>query len=165
MILSGGMCMIVLRNKFADISGYAIIDIEDANRCSSIKWSMTKDCYVTGKFQGKNVQLGRFILGVVDRDIEVDHRDRNHLDNRRMNLRECTSSQNSMNVGIKKNNTSGFKGVCFDATKKKWKASLLADGCVILNKRFNNLIDAVKAYNEAAKIYHGEFAYLNEVPQ
>lgn len=51
---------------------------------------------------------------------EVDHRNRNSLDNKWRNLREATHKQNSHNRGVNKNNTSGATGVFWYRRNKKW---------------------------------------------
>lgn len=52
----------------------------------------------------------------------VDHIDRNKLNNKIENLREATKSENNINSGFKKNNTSGYKGVYFHKQTQKWAA-------------------------------------------
>ena len=93
----------------------------------------------------------------------VDHKDtiRNH--NWIKNLRECTRYQNGYNRGPKKNNTSGYKGV----TKKclRWQSKISFEGKEIYLGLFICKHEAALAYNEAAKKYHGEFAYLNTLSQ
>ncbi len=91
----------------------------------------------------------------------VDHKDtiRNH--NWIENLRKCTRYQNGYNRGPKKDNTSGYKGV----TKKgnKWQSKISYEGKEIYLGVFICKHEAAYIYNEAARKYHGEFAYLNTV--
>jgi hypothetical protein len=54
--------------------------------------------------------------------LEIDHRDRDGLNNRPDNLRLATSTQNSANSKRQSNNTSGRKGVFFYKRTGKWKA-------------------------------------------
>lgn len=93
----------------------------------------------------------------------VDHRNRNTLDNQRKNLRLASCSENGANRGPQENNTSGYKGVTWDAERQKWKAQLKKNGRHVLQKRFDCLVDAAIAYNQAALQHFGEFAVLNPV--
>lgn len=54
----------------------------------------------------------------------IDHIDRNKLNNNIENLREVTDSENKYNSAKYKNNTSGYKGVCYSKQKKKWRAQI-----------------------------------------
>lgn len=60
--------------------------------------------------------LHHLIIGYPPTGKQVDHINRNKLDNRRENLRFVTPQQNLLNRAVK------AKGVCFDNTHKKWKA-------------------------------------------
>lgn len=51
---------------------------------------------------------------------EIDHINRDKLDNRAVNLRACTRSTNTLNVGLRSDNTSGVKGVSFKKESGKW---------------------------------------------
>lgn len=96
------------------------------------------------------------LLGTRD-GYEIDHKNRNSMDNRRENLRWATRMQNCHNTGSK--NKWGFKGVKSD--KGKWIARITANKQKIHLGTFPTPKDAAIAYNEAAIKYHGEFAYLN----
>lgn len=93
----------------------------------------------------------------------VDHIDGNPLNNCKNNLRICTQAENQMNRGKTKNNKSGCKGVYWAKQLKKWKSQI-----TINNKQkhlgyYNCPIEAAKAYNSAALLYHKEFAKLNTI--
>jgi hypothetical protein len=59
---------------------------------------------------------------------QVDHIDRNPLNNHISNLRWATIRQNILNQGIQSNNTSGHKGVGLCSTGKQWRARWFQDG-------------------------------------
>jgi len=110
--------------------------------------------------KSKMVYMHREIMGLACLGKEVDHEDRDGLNNRRSNLRIATRSQNGMNRKINKNNTSGYKGVYWHKQHQKWCAQIKINNKKIHLGYFDNKIDAVKARDEAAKKYHGEFARL-----
>lgn len=94
---------------------------------------------------------------------KIDHINRDRLDNRRHNLRAATKSQNGTNRGPNKNNTSGFKGVCWDKCNRLWETKIQVEGRYHKIGRYPTKTEAAKAYNEAAIKYFGAFAYLNKV--
>lgn len=87
-----------------------------------------------------------------------DHADRNALNNRKYNLRECTTTENSRNKNIISTNTSGFTGVCWDKANNKWIVQIGVNNKTIYIGRFINKEDAIRARLEAEKQYFGEFA-------
>lgn len=91
-------------------------------------------------------------------DGEVDHINMVRDDNRIVNLRLATPSNNRMNRGSQKNNTSGYKGVFWQKLRGKWMAQIQIDGRAIFLGRYDSKEDAHAAYCEAANKYHGEFA-------
>lgn len=90
--------------------------------------------------------------------IFIDHINNNPLDNRICNLREATTSQNGMNRGKPKNNTSGLKGVSWSLKSAKWRSKISCDGKLHLLGLFDTPEEAHKAYCKKAKELHGEFA-------
>ena len=89
---------------------------------------------------------------------QIDHINGNKSDNRISNLRLATASQNLSNKGITKSNTSGYKGVSFNRTKKKWMASIKVNKKSINLGYFLTPEEASEAYKAAAIKHHGEFA-------
>lgn len=94
----------------------------------------------------------------------VDHIDGDGLNNRRSNLRAATHTQNMRNRRPSKVNRTGYKGVEWDAKGKCWRARIRVDKSRIGLGSFDSKHDAARAYNEAAKRLHGDFARLNVVP-
>jgi hypothetical protein len=56
--------------------------------------------------------------------LEIDHRNRDPLDDSISNLRDVTSAVNCGNQGVMKTNTSGFKGVAKCPQRKRWWAQI-----------------------------------------
>ncbi len=88
---------------------------------------------------------------------EIDHKNLNKADDRFSNLRPATHSQNLSNVAIKRNNTSGIKGVSWDRRRRKWIATITANGRQQNLGRFRTRRAAKAAYRSAAAKIHGEF--------
>ena len=94
---------------------------------------------------------------------EIDHIDGNPSNNQKSNLRFATSSQNKINRGPKKNNKSGYKGVSWHKQRKRWTARIMINDKYKHLGLFDDILDAVNAYNKAAKEYYGDYAWLNSL--
>lgn len=150
----------------------ALVDNDNFEYLNQWKWRVQSknhnknEFYVARSIRGQKpnvVYLHRLIMNVTDSKIQVDHINGNSLDNRKQNLRIANSSQNSRNIKPGKRNTSGYKGVSWSKKTKKWRAKIYCNKKYIHIGHFENKEDAAKAYNEAAKLYFKDFAYLNEV--
>jgi hypothetical protein len=139
----------------------AIVDDLDYALLSQYKWKANGgyNTWYAYRCEGnKTIAMHREIL-CASKGVQVDHANGNGLDNRRINIRLCTQSQNNANIGKTSRNQSGFKGVT--KSHRKWVASLSKDGHKILIGSFNTKQEAAQAYDEAARKYHGEFAKTN----
>jgi hypothetical protein len=140
----------------------AIVDDEDYEWLMQWKWYCTTRGYATRGWDGGAVHIlmHREIAKTPD-GMETDHINHNRLDNRKSNLRNCTPTQNKMNKGFDSRNTSGYKGVSWNKSAKKWFAYIRFNKQRVNIGVFEDIVEAAHAYDAAARKYHGEFAYLN----
>jgi hypothetical protein len=145
----------------------AIVDDADFDWLRQWEWSKHASGYAWRGYKGdsgmKFEYMHRAILGAVS-GVSIDHKNGNKLDNRRVNLRVATTSQNCQNRPKPKHNTSGFKGVSWNNMAKKWVSAITRSGDVNYLGSFSCPIEAALAYNRAAIRLYGEFARLNEIP-
>jgi len=146
---------------------YALLDDSDFQELNNHKWytikhgntfyAVRQSKRINGK--QKRIFMHRIIAGTPNGK-ETDHVDCDGLNNQRRNLRVCTRSENEMNKGLTKLNTSGFKGVSWFKTSKKWGARIYYNG---KNKHlglFKTKLEAYNVYCKASKIYHREFSRI-----
>jgi hypothetical protein len=143
----------------------ALVDDADFDWLNQWKWTAHKDRFDkwyarrlqwTGVIY-KTIYMHRLILNA-SKGAEVDHKDGDGLHNCRRNLRESTHKQNSANQKAKSN--TGYKGVILERGGR-YSAHIYVNRKHITLGRFNNPIDAARAYDEAARKNFGEFAHLN----
>jgi hypothetical protein len=89
---------------------------------------------------------------------QIDHKNGKRTDNRFSNLREATTSQNSMNRKKYTNNTSGYKGVSWHKKAKKWCAQITGYAKDKHIGFFNTPEAAYRAYLQEAKKRFGKFS-------
>lgn len=146
---------------------YAVVDDADFERVSAHKWRFDGRYAVTHyrDFLGaprRNLRLHRFVLSAKKGE-SIDHVNHDTLDNRKENLRRCSHAENNWNKGLTALNTSGFKGVYFHKASKKYMARIKVYGKTYYLGIFDDVKDAVLAYNKSAMKLHGVFAKLNIV--
>lgn len=87
---------------------------------------------------------------------EVDHIDKDKLNNKWINLRDANHSENMKNVLMRANNISGLKGVSWSEWNKKWRMDIRSNG-VRHYSYHNTPEDAYLAYCEKSTELHKEF--------
>jgi len=76
---------------------------------------------------------------------EIDHIDRNRLNNKLSNLREVSRQCNHRNINIQANNSSGVSGICFVKRDIKWMAHIKVSGKHYNLGQYEDYIDAACA--------------------
>lgn len=89
---------------------------------------------------------------------QIDHINGDRADNRWSNLRLATQRQNSANQGLRTDNTSGVKGVSWDARKKLWLAQIVRDGKNTFLGYHRTIEEAASARAAAEMEQQGDFA-------
>lgn len=157
----------------------ALVDDIDSTWLKQWKWSYANSGYAV---RGQR-QNGRNRLKMMHREILVrmgadlsdddygDHINGDRLDNRRCNLRAASPTQSSYN--IPKINKHGYRGIifapfCYKGEKryerrKPWQARIRIKGrkCHLSLGYYATAEEAARAYDDAARQYHREFATLN----
>lgn len=144
----------------------ALVDEEDA-WATEFKWSADRDSRtvyavrsVWDGARSRRVALHREILKAPPGAM-VDHVNGNGLDCRRANLRLASRDQNNKNVRKRHSNTSGYKGVSWHAQDRLWRARIAVNKRNVSLGTYRTVEEAARAYDAAARRYHGEFARTN----
>lgn len=138
----------------------------DHELISGFKWNIqtnkTGVSYARGSEIGnmKNrVYMHRLIMKPSSREVLIDHVDGNGLDNRRLNLRECTRRQNAYNskpkIGQK------YKGI--EKSGNRWVPRLTWEGIRFSLGRFDTEEEAAAVYDKVAAKIYGDFARINRL--
>lgn len=96
---------------------------------------------------------------------DIDHIDGDRTNNRWVNLREASRSENLCNRRPHRRNPHGLKGIGWDAQRKKWCARICKNYKKIHLGRFDTQEEAYEAYCKAATELHGEFARFERLEE
>lgn len=153
--------------------GYvALVDDEDFEELSKRKWQANvaaRTVYaITNNWDKKlkrtfGISMHRMIMGNPV-GMQVDHINHNGLDNRKANLRVCSTSQNKMNTHKTKQNKYGFKGVALIGghnRTKPYRAQLRFGPKHYSLGAYSTPEEAARAYDKKAMELFGEYACLN----
>lgn len=136
-----------------------IIDLDDYEKVKEHCWHSEHGGYITSYFDGNHVKLHRFVMGVNDSEVIVDHINHQPSDNRKCNLRITNAKGNARNSGLNANNTSGVTGVGFRKQTGRWYAAITVGRVRHNLGTFDRFEDAVKARKEAEALYFREYSY------
>lgn len=130
------------------------VDDEDFTKLSKIRWYLRKNGYI---FNSKLEYIHRVILAP-NKNMVVDHKNHNKLDNRKSNLRICSNLVNLHNLrpGLRRTNSSGFRGVHWENRARKWSAIIRENRRSIYLGSFSTAEEASEAYEKA---YEKRLAY------
>jgi len=138
----------------------AVVDDIDYDLVSGYVWGLNGG-YPRATVNKKQIYMHHLIIGKI-KGKYVDHINGNRYDNRRENLRFCSHGQNRMN-SVSRTGRSKYKGVYYNKEKSGWDARISAYCKRHFLGRYKEEESAAAAYNEAAKVLHGEYARLNEI--
>lgn len=141
---------------------YALVDNQDFEFLNQWKWH-----FLNAGYAARTIRMGKKFKKVLMHHIlitriigqEVDHKNGNKLDNRKQNLRLCTTTQNHWNRGKLKTNKSGYKGVHWHKARQKWSVNITVNHKKYFLGYFTNKKKAATVYKATAKRFYKEFAY------
>lgn len=133
----------------------AQVSDEDFEYLNSLKWYYVKSGYAKGRPHRNTPEmimhrtvLQRMGVNLADGG-EVDHIDRNGLNNQRENLRLVSHIQNVRNS----NRIARAKGVSFDKKTGKYRAKLIVFYRAVYCEYFEKEDDAILAYQKAKQLF------------
>jgi hypothetical protein len=146
-----------------------LVDEFNYEHLNKFTWAVDSKGYVRSSSNRKKgiigvIKMHRYIMGVYDKSYQVDHINRNKLDNRVCNLRVCTNYENSLNRGINKSHSTGFKGVKKHGIKNKpYQSRIKAYGKEVSLGYYSNPKIAARIYDVCSIILNGYGNFINNV--
>lgn len=145
---------------------WTIIDLVDLEKVSSFHWYWRAIwCHKNNTYYAAHTEnhdfegsIWIFLHNIITNHIsnkstEVDHKDIDSLNNKRINLRIVTRQINSFNKNINKNNVSGVTGVCWHKSTKSWRAYIMLNRVHIHLGLFKDKQKAIEARSKAEDAY------------
>jgi hypothetical protein len=165
-MFSSGTNEIIYYNDYAEIimtdksgceKARSMIDLEDVDLIKKYRWWVSTKGYALAHIYGTNKNIHMHKLIHPGRN-QVDHIDRNKLNNRKNNLRDATNQQNAMNQGLRTNNKSGVRGVCWNKNKSCWDAEIMKNGIKYHLGHFKEKEIAINTREQAEIKLFGDFS-------
>lgn len=163
--ISGEITRIIMRTSKTVM--IATIDTEDINRAKVFNWYTAKNgsrfyavaaisYFMDGKIRQSPIKLHRLIKSFPDS--LVDHKNGDTLDNRKINLREATKTENNRNRSYSLKTITGYKGV-YDKKcgNKRYQVLIRFNNSRVSVGYYSCPHEAAIAYNKKASELHGEF--------
>ncbi|MHC4109652.1 MAG: AP2/ERF family transcription factor [Planctomycetota bacterium] len=164
----------IYRDQFGDYckipltrGEFAKVDPEDYIWLSQFRWYCNKRPHTSYAIRnaGEGAERRKVLMhreiARTPRHLVCDHINRQGLDNRKQNLRNCTKRENNLNQAGHRGSVSKYKGVYWKKREGRWAACIKSEGKKRHLGYFDSETEAAKGYDEAARKYHKEFASLN----
>lgn len=141
------MTRIPMHSRMGEVVAYVTVDDGDAAWASQWRWVLNSNGYAWRSIMGgkRHRYLHRELLGLDRGDRrQVDHANRDKLDNQRANLRIVTPAQQAQNkpaIG----GSSSYRGVSWDSSRRKWTAACQLNGKRHQIGRYDDELDAARA--------------------
>ena len=140
---------------------YNLIDRNPRQLKDMVVGSLSQKGYLQFQLHDKFYKVHRVIWtlhhGEIPEGLEIDHKDKNRLNNLISNLRLATTSQNAMNKAKPSTSVGVLKGTTYHAASGKWRAQIQENGKRKHLGTFNSEMEAHLAWKQAATLAHGDF--------
>ena len=155
------ICGDIVRVKMSNTENEMLADLDVWDSMKMYCW---REChgYATTNIHlssGKRKSVRFHVMAFPDCPTNMvrDHIDGNKLNNTRRNIRFITNIDNFKNRGLSKANTSGYPGVFWYKTNKKWIAYITVKRKRIYLGSFATVDEAIESRKEAEVMYFGEY--------
>jgi hypothetical protein len=138
---------------------FAKIDLDDVDKVRPFRWCMMSAGYPVNASRKRRGLMHRLIMAVGPGQ-EVDHANRDRLDNRKVNLRFADRKTNGQNVSLRSDNTTGARGVFWCKTRQRWNAR--ADVCGEKHLRLRRYFHTFDAANDCVRAWRAEHMPFSE---
>ncbi len=140
------MPQVPIHRRGVGVIAHALVDEDDYERIASQHWGLDTKGYPLATRGVPRLSMHRAVLGLTPGDgLEVDHINRNPLDNRRANLRLATDAENKQNYPSRRGSASQYRGVTWSKAAQKWQASGKLNGKQTYLGQFEDEREAARA--------------------
>ncbi len=154
LVAQDGVARIPLRGRSGAVRAYAMVDPDLEPILAAFTWQLDGSGYARRKALGadgkrKGISMHRQIMDA-PAGLQVDHRDRNRLNNQKANLRLVDHARQQQNRSKRKTHngqptSSKHRGVTWDASRMRWQARVMVGGVRVLNQCFKDEREAAVA--------------------
>ncbi len=147
--LTRGLYALVDDADYKRVAAYRWFALSGGNRWYAARWG------ARGRGKRKTILMQRVILNVPD-GMLVYFLNGDGLDNRQANLRLGTHVEALRSQGLRRNNTSGYKGVYWHKWDRRWRAKIWVSGKQKHLGCFATAEEAAQAYKRAVAEIYGD---------
>ena len=143
---------------YTNNGGVYYFDLEDYDKIKEYCWGLHYG-YIKARDVNlkKHISIHRIVMNCDDKSKQIDHINRNPMDNRKCNLRICTNAENSRNKNVKIGNNTGFTGVS-KRENGTYRVRIRKDGRELTIGHYLDIKEAIINRLKAEKEIYGEFA-------